>query len=153
MQFFEYQVLKAKNLLCCTTQLVPENLAADLREIGNLLESNSVSKLDTTLYLIICDFGNPNITLNISTKKGITNVRDPFWLKEKIHLIQAVRTRHEGDLFELWGSISQAKKYLCAHNLPPITPYYCKVLVGLETPEDTQSIIMDIYVGVNCNVL
>ena len=104
MQFLECQMLEAKNLLCCATQLNQESLERTIRE------------------------------------------------KERVHLEQAVRTRHEGSLSELNASLSTITQYLKRRNLSSITPFCCKVLTGLQAPVDFQNMILDIYVGVNANV-
>jgi DNA gyrase inhibitor GyrI len=63
-----------------------------------------------------------------------------------------VKARHEGELCKLKDSFSQITQYLDMHKLSPITPFFCKVLTGLEDPENVQDMIADIYVGVNGNI-
>ena len=152
MQFLEYQMLEARNLLCTTTRLDIEDLDKSLREADELLRSYGVSDQYATKYIVISDFENPTINLNISMNKKIVNVKKPFWYKERIYLIHAVKTRHEGNLFELWDSLSQLMRYLNTNKLKPITPYYCKILSGLKNSRDTCNMIIDVYVGINGNI-
>jgi len=153
MQMLEYQMLDARNLLCCTTKFNPDGITGTLLEIDELLENNNISKNDATIYLSFNSKEDIAINVYISLKKKITEVNDTFWLKERIFLIQAVKARHEGGLYTLRDSFFKILQYLNTRQLSPITPFCCKVLSGLEDPEDTQNMIVDIYVGVNGNIL
>ena len=153
MQFLEYQMMEAKNLLCCDTQLNPESFSESLREINDLLSVNTYQKQEATYYLIFSNLESSAVSLYISLKNKISNVKEPFRLKERIHLAQAVKTRHEGPLSDLGDSLLRIMQYLDKRKLSPITPFCCKVLAGLDDPADTRNMIMDIYVGVNINVI
>ena len=153
MQVLEYQMLDVRNLLCCTTKFDPDAITGTLLEINELLKNNDISKNDATIYLSFKNKEDLAITMYLSLKKKITDIKDTFWLKERLFLIQAVRARHEGELYNLRDSFFKIMQYLNTRQLSPITPFCCKVLAGLENPEDTRDMILDIYVGVNGNIL
>jgi len=146
-------MLDARNLLCCTTKLDSDNLTETLLEIDEVLTSNGVSKSDTTMYLSFSGDEAPIIHMYLALKKKVKTIKDPFWLKERLFLVQAVKGRHEGELDSLKESFSKIMQYLNAHQLSPITPFCCKVLAGLEDPTNTKDMIADIYIGVNGNIL
>ena len=153
MQVLEYQMLDARNLLCCSTKFDPDGITRALLEINELLGNNNISRNDTTIYLSFNNKEDLTINIYLSLKKKITDIKDTFWLKERIFLIQAVRTRHEGELYTLRDSFFKILQYLDTHQLSPITPFCCKVLAGLENPEDIRDMIVDIYVGINGNIV
>ena len=152
MQFLEFQVLNGRNLLCCEAKFDPENLAKSMNEINELLTGQGARSRGTT-YLIFNSLKNQDMKVYVALDKEVKAVPPPFWIKEAVHMENAVKTRHEGDLFALNGSFHRVKQYLEERGLTPITPFCCKVMSGLKSPNDTKNTIMDIYIGVNANIL
>lgn len=153
MQFLECQVLDARNLLCCTTRFDHENFMNLLAEIDEQITSQGISRQNATTFLIFNDEKNQTINAYVSLNKKMENLPSRFWIRERIHLEQAVKTRYEGDLFGLGESFSGMKKYLEKRRLTPITPFCCRVMAGLTEPHDTENTIIDVYIGVNVNII
>jgi hypothetical protein len=151
MKFLKYQMLEAKNLLCCSTQLNPEILINDLEKISNVFENNSYLRQDATCYLIFDDIKSHTVSLCVPLKEKDLDVNPIFWIKECV-FTSAVKARHEGRLSTLRDSLAETQRYLDAQKLFPITPFCCKVLTGLDSIEDTNNMIIDIYVGINLNI-
>jgi hypothetical protein len=152
MQIIEYQMLDARNLLCCTAKFDPDSFAGTLKGINELLANNDISRHETTMHLSFDSVEPQMIQLHFALKKKMEHINEPCWIKDRVFLVQAVKARHEGELYELRNSFSQITKYMDMHKLSPITPFFCKVLAGLEDPENVQDMIADIYVGVNGNI-
>jgi len=152
MRFLKHQMLEAKNLICCSTQLNPKRIIEDLKKINNMLEDNSCPKQDSSCYLIFDDIESAAASMCIPLKENTLEANPSFWIKEHIYLASAIKTRHEGSLDTLKDSLYETQMYMDTQNLSPITPFCCKVLAGLNV-EDTQNMIVDIYVGVNPNII
>jgi hypothetical protein len=74
-----------------------------------------------------------------------------FKYKSQFKLINAVKMRYEGDIFGIRKSELALNNYLSEHHLEPITHRYFSYI---QAPEDSpDSVIIDVYVGINMNVL
>jgi effector-binding domain-containing protein len=89
------------------------------------------------------------IPLNKAPETSIKN----YILKSKVYLTNAIKTRHEGDLFSIQNSIRHLEQYIEKKNLKQITNNYNMIMLGLDDKADSQNSIVDIYIGVSSNVL
>ena len=153
MQILEYQMLDVRNLLCCTTKFNPDSFAEALQKIEETLKNNEITSKDTAIYLLFGNDENQTINIHFATEKEITYPKDLFQFKERLYLVQAVKSRYEGELYDIKDSFYQIQQYMDTRKLSPITPFCCKVISGLEDSKNTGDVIVDIYVGVNGNII
>jgi len=156
MQFLNYQVLKAQNLLCCEAHLHPEEIIKVIEKLYCQLSQGGSAKAKTTVFIILSGGKDTAVTLCVSADKKMGSVQEPFFFKEQIYLKQAIKTRHEGDLCGILDSVNKLIEYIHSENLMPITRFCGKVLIGLDNPNNSEELnnaIIDIYVGVNTNIL
>ncbi len=71
--------------------------------------------------------------------------------KPMFKLINAVRMRYEGDICGISESQFLLAKYLNENDLEPVTGHYFSYIQALR--ESPRSSIVDIYVGINSNIL
>ena len=152
MQFLDYQILDADNLLCCATEFTREGILKTLCKLNSYIAEFDVQK-KANMYMIIPEKEAETITMGISIDRGDPEIGKDFIFKNRIHLEQAIKTRHEGDLLELGKGLQALIIYIKSLKLDPITQFCCRILSRLDDNRDIENTIVDIYVGVNRNIL
>lgn len=81
------------------------------------------------------------------------DVHAPYKIKPIFRLKNAVKIRHEGNPALLQESVNKLMQYVYDRGLTPITPGYNVTIQEPKSPEDIESLIVDLYIGVCENIL
>lgn len=74
-----------------------------------------------------------------------------YQLKKYFRLIHAVKIRHEGSIKTLSDTENFLNEYIKMNSFQPITNFYYVII--RNDPKNTNDNIIDIYVGINYNIL
>ena len=149
MQILEHQSLYLNNLISYKLHLPRERVPGIIRHILDNL--GSLGLQPTGKILFTEDIRQQkNMEILIPVQPDF----DPclqYGKKEIFKLVNAVSARHEGCFAETEKTDQQLLDYIRDRAYQMITrPYYS--IVRLD-PDDTGSCILDIYIGVDCNIL
>ena len=148
MQFREYQTISEKNLLCLTTDFAHQPLTGALRRLREELEKHGRQQQRNIILIFPLTHNDNKVTVCIPVDHPIAEPSKDFQFTTHLQCDNAVRTRHEGKLFELKRGITHLIHYMEKQGLTPYPNAYCKVVYGLEQEPDINNIIADIYIGV-----
>jgi hypothetical protein len=80
-------------------------------------------------------------------------VPEGYSLKPHFYLTNAVKLRHVGNPAMLQASVDELNAYIGKKRLTPITVGYNVTVKDAASQQELDSMIIDIYVGVNPNLL
>ncbi len=151
MQIIENQTLNYKNLIAYGTQTRISEIPQLLGYISENLHNLGLSSVGRTLFTIkeksgFQDMIDVKVMIPVD---GELKSCDEYVHKPIFRLINAVTIRHEGNINDIDDTLSTLRAHITRMSYETVTePYYSVV----RTDSSGDSII-DIYVGINYNVL
>ena len=106
----------------------------------------------TATYAVDTSSGIMDIEILVPMNKEIL-LPDGYLFKPIFKLVNAIKIRHEGNPAFLQKSADEMTEYIQENKLTPITVGYNVIVNEPKTPQDIDNMIVDIYVGVNPNIL
>jgi hypothetical protein len=149
MLFLEYQILNVKNVVSFFCDASEEDVASKLLEAKRLMDQYHMKRNGKTV-ISMCE-GRQKILIPLDCEPK--RRPDEWEFKKLIHLENAIRTRHEGAYSKLLASVEALNSYVSKRGLVAITGNYCQFAREWASVNDISNSIIDIYVGVSCNVL
>lgn len=149
MQILEHQSLYQKNLISCKLHMPREQIPLMIRHILENISSLGLHPAGRILFTEDI-FQYQNIELLVPVEQDFQSC-DHYERKLEFKLINAVSVRHEGAFTDIGKTEQKLLGFIREKDYQMITlPYYR--IVRLE-PECAASCIVDLYIGVNYNVL
>lgn len=151
MQIIENQTLNYKNLIAYGTRTRISDIPQLLGYIRGNLHNLGLSSAGRTLFTIEkkSDLqGVLDVEVLIPVDGSFMSC-DEYARKPVFRLINAVTIRHEGNIAEIAETLGKLREHISQKAYETVTkPYYSVVRA-----DDTGDSIIDIYVGINYNVL
>lgn len=153
----ENATLEMTNVLSFRGKMTQQQIRERGLEIDRLILANHAEKVGTgasATFSVDASGMTPlvDIEILIPLNKSIS-VDAPYKFKPVFRLKNAVRIRHEGNPATLRNTADELMQYISTHGLTPITAGYNVTVKEPSGPEDINSMIVDIYVGVTDNIL
>lgn len=145
------QTLEVENLMSFrgkVPQTELESIGNDLNDKVVLVGAKRIGYPITATFGIEGDLVDVEILLPID--KRVSDI-DRYHYKEKLRITNALVARHRGKPAELQGTCNQLNQYITEQKLLPITVGY-NVTRKID-PVDVENTEIDVYVGINPNIL
>ncbi|PWJ09666.1 AraC family transcriptional regulator [Ruminococcus flavefaciens] len=153
----ENVVLEMTNVLSFRGKVTQQQLNEISKEIETLIKSNNAHKkggsvsatyaVDTTGTIPLID-----MELLIPLDKDFP-VNEPYRFKPVFKLKNAIKIRHEGSPVYLQNTANELMRYISEHGYTPATAGYNVTVKEPANQADINNMIVDIYIGVNDNIL
>ncbi|MCL2020020.1 MAG: hypothetical protein FWG70_09715 [Oscillospiraceae bacterium] len=158
MYILRNQILMYSNVLSYTAKVRKDDICALLEQIRRKTEVSgykicgriiSTEKKENNEFNEFND-GVIEVELLVPIDRHSESTAE-YKYKSQFKLLNAVKVRYEGDICEIRKGVLLLDEYLNENNLEPITGcYFSYIQAYADSPE---SVIADIYVGINTNVL
>ena len=149
MLFLEHQMLDMKNVVACRADASADAINGELNRAKVQMDSSQMRRNGKAVLSI-----NGGESWFLFPLADVPERIPQGWLyKERFHLENAVKTRHEGEYARLGESIDALCGYVGKRGLTTITGKYCALIREWSDGIDPQNVIIDIYVGVSNNDL
>lgn len=157
MEIRENQTLEMMNVLSYRGKMTQQELAAKSQEIERILKESGAKKaapVVTTTYAVEQGTMGPvmDVELLLPLDREIRVPEGYIW-KPHFLLTNALRLHHVGHPSQLQNSINELNTYIQMHCLIPITTGYNVTLKEAKTPLELDKMEVDVYVGINPNLL
>ena len=73
---------------------------------------------------------------------------DGFVYKDKFEINNALMFRHIGNPQTMDSEMQEFSRYMQENNLKPVTPFYNVTVKTASNPEETDDVVIEVYVGV-----
>lgn len=157
MNITENCKLEMENVISFRGKVTQQQMPQIIKEMEQIIYENSAGKKGpsvTATFAIENNGSQPimDIEILIPLNKEI-RVPSDYKFKPIFRLNNAVRIRHQGNPAMLQNSANELMKYIADHKLTPITTGYNVTVQEPTNPNDVDSLIVDMYVGVSDNIL
>ena len=157
IEIAENESLEMTNVLTYRGKITQQQSAIISKEMNDIISANNAQKtmIGVSATYEIINSGSETIMdveIMYPLDKYI-DVTSPYKIKPIFRLKNAVRIRHEGNPVTIQNTVNELMQYISTHGLTPITPGYNVTIKEPKNPSDIDSMIVDIYVGVNDNIL
>lgn len=156
-EILENVTLEMENVFSFRGKVTQQQMAGISKEIEQLMQANGAQKngsavsatfaVDTSSAVPLMD-----IELLIPMTK-VFPVNEPYRFKPVFRLKNAVKIRHEGSPATLQNTANELMSYISEHGLTPVTAGYNVTVREPKDQADINNMIVDIYIGVNDNIL
>lgn len=149
--------LEMENVLSYRGKVTQQQMVQITKEMQGLIESNGAKttlKGVSATYAVENEGGVPMMEIEIMfpLDKPIT-VPSPYVLKPVFRLRNAVKIRHTGNPALMQNTANELMAYIKDKGLMPVTVGYNVTVQEPSSPTDVENLIVDMYVGVNDNIL
>ena len=150
LQILKNQMISRNNLVICKKKISQTDIFKFIRYASDNIRALDLEISDNVMFTTLKS-EDGDLTEVIIPVNGKVKPNGDFEYQPMFRLINAVTIRHEGS-FEVIGSTEKKlTEYIEDNHFEPITgPYYVVVRNDTENRDDS---IIDIYIGVNYNVL
>lgn len=157
MNITENCKLEMENVISFRGKVTQQQMPQIVKEMEQIINENSAEKKGysaTATFAVENNGSQPimDIEVLIPLNKEI-QVPSNYQFKPIFRLNNAVKIRHQGDPVMLQNSANELMKYITDHKLTPITTGYNVTVQEPANPNDVDSLIVDMYVGVSDNIL
>lgn len=153
MQFLKHQLLNMRDVTYTSVLADPFGREAILEAI-TLIKKNTVQKdtKKTSKCLIAFSVSLDRVFIGFSNTERTEDAIEDIHYQEELHLENAIKTYHEGNLADVKHSLTKVSEYLKENRFEPITFAYCVLRMGLGTAGSLKNMHAEIYVSINRNV-
>lgn len=149
--------IRFENLLSLRKKVTQEELNGQMMKIGQFLKEKNLKKngpiINTTFAVEMKD--NKQILdteLSIPVDREI-ELPAEYTFKKVFNLVNAICIRHTGNPMTLQNTYNDLNKFLTENKLQPITPAYNVTVNDVTDTAKIDEAIVDIYLGVNPNMI
>ena len=149
--------LRIENVLSLRKKVVQNELNTEMGKIVKFLSDNSLRKVGpiiTATFAVEAVNGQPLLDMEILVPidKNI-EASGEYHFKKLFHLVNAVYAQHTGNPATLQITYDQMVAYINKNKLQQITAGYNVNVKELQPGMSLDEMIVDVYIGVNPNVL
>lgn len=157
MEIINNVCLEMENVISFRGKVTQQQMQQVVKEMEQIISENSAEKNGfsvTATFAIESNGSQPimDIEVLIPLNKEI-RVPSDYKFKPIFRLNNAVKIRHKGNPAMLQNSANELMKYIADHKLTPITTGYNVTVQEPTDPNDIDSLIVDMYVGISDNIL
>ncbi|PWJ11797.1 hypothetical protein [Ruminococcus flavefaciens] len=150
MQILKNQMLSRNNLVICRKNVENADIFKFIRYASDNIHALDLEVNDNIIFTRH-SLENQQITEMMIPVRGEISHFGGFEYKPCFKLINAVTIRHEGGIGKIGSTEKKLTDYISECHLEPVTaPYYVVVRGDEKSAEDC---IIDIYIGINYNIL
>ena len=153
----ENVVLEMTNVLSFRGKVTQQQLNEISNEMETLIKLNNAQRdganvsatfaVDTSGLIPLID-----VELLIPLDKSFP-VSEPYRFKQVFRLKNAIKIQHKGSLNTSQNTVNELLHYISEHGYTPVTALYNVVIREPRGQTDIDNMIVDIYIGVNDNIL
>lgn len=153
----ENTTYEMNNVFSYRGKVTQQQMAHIVNEMSQIIKDNSSHKNGPTVtatYSIDASGAQPvmDIEVLIPLDKAI-HVPADYMFKPIFRLNNAVKIRHRGNPAMLQSTANELMQYITDKKLTPITTGYNVTVQEPTNQNDTDNLIVDMYVGVSDNIL
>lgn len=155
MEILIKQNYSVNNLLTFRGKVSQESINNIMQQMNKYVKESNVEvtgSVITAIHSINAEGNNQiydfEIMLPLSKK---VNSFSEFIFKDNFILSDSLMFRHIGNPQSMNSEMEELVKYINDNQLKPVTPFYNVTVKGAATPAEIDSMIVDIYVGVESN--
>lgn len=156
-EIIENVSLEMENVLSYRGKVTQQQMVQITKEMQRIIDSNNAHKtLSGVSATFAVDTTNPVSMMDVEIMCPLDKpiaVSAPYVLKPVFRLRNAVKIRHTGNPALMQNTANELMAYLKDNGLMPITASYNVTVQEPSTPTSFDNLIVDMYVGVNDNIL
>lgn len=156
-EIIENVSLEMENVLSYRGKVTQQQMMQITKEMQRIIDSNNAHKtLSGVSATFAVDTTNPVSMMDVEIMCPLDKpiaVSAPYVLKPVFRLRNAVKIRHTGNPALMQNTANELMAYLKDNGLMPITASYNVTVQEPSTPTSFDNLIVDMYVGVNDNIL
>ncbi len=150
MQILKNQMLSRNNLVICRKDVENADIFKFIKYASDNIHALDLEVNDNIIFTRHSSDKGQITEMMIPVRGEVTHFGE-FEYKPCFKLINAVTIRHEGGLGRIGSTEQKLRNYINESHLEPVTsPYYVIVRGDEQCAEDC---IIDIYIGINYNIL
>ena len=153
-QILQNQIFEMIHVLSRRGKFSENEIQIEIQKINELLKEKRAEQTGgvVTATFEIDRSGIMDIEILVPLNKEIS-VPSGYTFKPVFKLTNAVKIRHEGNPSLLQESADELNAYMQNNNLTPITVGYNIMINDVKNQQDAENIVVEIYVGINPNIL
>lgn len=150
MQILKNQMIARNNLIVCKRKMSHEDIFSFIRYASENIRALDLEINDKIMFTTVNSDDGEMIKVMIPVSGQVRSCGE-FEYQPMFKLVNAVAIRHEGGFAVIGSTEKKLTEYIAENHFEPITsPYY--VVVRNDTSNLDNNII-DIYIGINYNIL
>lgn len=153
----ENVTLEMENVLSFRGKVTQQQINEIAKEIERMIRENAAQKNGASVsvtFAVDRSGSEPLIDIEFLTPLNKRfDVRRPYQFKPKFRLKNAVKIRHAGSPATLQNAANELMRYISEHGFTPVTAGYNVTVREPKDAADINNMIVDIYIGVNDNIL
>ena len=124
---------------------VMEQLFSAINDAGLKINGSTI----TAIHSIENDCGDQIIDIEIIVPiNGVMTSTDEFVYRDRFEINNALMFRHIGNPQTMDSEMQEFSRYMQENNLKPVTPFYNVTVKTASNPEETDDVVIEVYVGV-----
>lgn len=147
------QTYEAKNLLTLRKKMSQFEIQSYMIGIENYINNSGLKKIGapiTTTY----SFENGVIDFEIMIPVDTDSLEhDEYYIKPLFKMVNALKASHYGNPSNMAETFKEIAYYIETHKLHQITAPYNVAIREAKTMEELDSVVADIYIGINPSIL
>ena len=149
--------LGLENVLSLRKKMTQPEVQQEMIRIGQYLKEKGIKKngpVVTATFAMEQVEGQPLLDMEtlVPMDKQV-DLGGEYRLKKVFHLVNAVYARHEGNPNLLQNTLNQVVQYMRDHGLRQITTAYNVNVKELRSGESPESMVVDVYIGLDPSTL
>ncbi len=157
MTIIEHQTLEMNNVMSYRGKMTQTEIAEKSKEIEQLMKAagaNKTAPVATTTFAVEQSARGlvMDIEILVPMDKSFTLPSGYVW-KSKFLLTNAVMIHYVGNPAGLNSVANELNSYIASNKLVPITTGYSVTVKEAKTPSEIDAMEVEIYVGINPNIL
>lgn len=153
----ENTTLEMKNVLSYRSKSTRRQLQMASQEIEAILKDKGVKRTGpsvSTTFDIDTSGDEPIFDMELLIPVDrIIYIDSPYRMKPVFRLVNAVKIRHEGKPELLQQTANELMDYIRKQRLTPVTSGYNVTIKQPSSPMDMDDLVVDLYIGVDGNIL
>ncbi|WP_286906809.1 transcriptional regulator [Clostridium sp. UBA1652] len=148
--------LEFENLLSFRSKVTQQELQEEMKSIELFMKTNSLKKVGPTITTTYAIQQAMIPTMDIEVLipiEGQPVSNNRYIFKDKFRLVNALKISHKGNPVLLQQTVSEVQKFIQDKKLQPITSLYNVTIKEAKTPEEINNVQIDMYIGVNPNII
>lgn len=128
------------------------NIATKAEEVIKKANLEIIGPVITAIHSIENDGSNQLFDFELIVPvSGVMASVDEYIFKDKFMIENALTFRHIGNPQSMNSEMEEFIKYIKENQFKPVTPFYNITIKVAVTPAEIDNMIVDIYVGIECN--
>lgn len=128
------------------------NIIAKAEEVIKKANLEIIGPVITAIHAIENDKNNQLFDFELIVPiSGVMSSVEDYIFKDRFMIENALTFRHIGNPQSMNSEMEEFIKYIKENQFKPVTPFYNITIKVAVTPAEIDNMIVDIYVGIECN--